>query len=156
MLISEKYNFIFVHIYKNAGTSITHALRPFALSQWQWRARQGLEILGIPMVGERLNVRMWEDREICFNLNNKQELENIIIKRNNAHKIWGFKYPNLDRYFDMFSRISVEGVPGYAVATFTPDSYAPRAIASLPVKSFFSLFSFNNYRKSYYYNNKFL
>ena len=48
MLISEKHNFIFIHIYKNAGNSITHALRPFALSQWQWRARQGLEILSIP------------------------------------------------------------------------------------------------------------
>lgn len=30
MLISHKYRFIFIHIYKNAGTSIRHALLPFA------------------------------------------------------------------------------------------------------------------------------
>ena len=29
MLISRKHNFIFIHIYKNAGTSIVSALRPF-------------------------------------------------------------------------------------------------------------------------------
>lgn len=29
MLISDKYNFIFIHIYKNAGSSITNALIPF-------------------------------------------------------------------------------------------------------------------------------
>lgn len=31
MLISEKHNFLFVHIAKNAGTSIRRALRPYAL-----------------------------------------------------------------------------------------------------------------------------
>ncbi len=31
MLISHKHRFIFIHIYKNAGTSITQALLPFAL-----------------------------------------------------------------------------------------------------------------------------
>jgi hypothetical protein len=36
-------------------------------------------------------------------------------------------------YVDVYSRISVDGVPGYAAATFTPASYAPLAIASLPV-----------------------
>lgn len=35
MLISKEYQFIFIHIYKNAGTSITNALRPFAASQWK-------------------------------------------------------------------------------------------------------------------------
>jgi len=30
MLISQKHNFIFIHIYKNAGSSITSALLPFA------------------------------------------------------------------------------------------------------------------------------
>lgn len=33
MLISDKYNFLFIHIYKNAGTSITHALKPFAVNR---------------------------------------------------------------------------------------------------------------------------
>lgn len=32
MLISEKYKFIFIHIYKNAGTSINGALLPFTSS----------------------------------------------------------------------------------------------------------------------------
>jgi hypothetical protein len=36
MLVSKQHNFIFIHIYKNAGTSITAALRPFALNNLQW------------------------------------------------------------------------------------------------------------------------
>ena len=43
MLISKKNNFIFVHIYKNAGTSITNALSPFALSQWQGIVHKALK-----------------------------------------------------------------------------------------------------------------
>ena len=35
MLISDKYEFIFVHIYKNAGISITTALMPFAATPGQ-------------------------------------------------------------------------------------------------------------------------
>lgn len=35
MLISEKYKFIFIHVYKNAGTSISHALMPFAGNRLQ-------------------------------------------------------------------------------------------------------------------------
>jgi hypothetical protein len=35
------------------------------------------------------------------------------------------------------SRISVEGVPGYAHATDKPDSQAPRASASLPERNDF-------------------
>jgi hypothetical protein len=35
MLISKKYRFIFVHIYKNAGISITTALTPFAATPGQ-------------------------------------------------------------------------------------------------------------------------
>jgi len=35
MLISKKYKFIFIHIYKNAGTSIASALKPYAQSDWQ-------------------------------------------------------------------------------------------------------------------------
>ncbi len=35
MLLSRRKKFIFIHIYKNAGTSITSALLPFAASKWQ-------------------------------------------------------------------------------------------------------------------------
>lgn len=35
MLISEQRNFIFIHVYKNAGTSITVALLPYAGSRWK-------------------------------------------------------------------------------------------------------------------------
>lgn len=34
MLISRKRNFIFIHIYKNAGTSVTNALVPFVAGKW--------------------------------------------------------------------------------------------------------------------------
>ena len=34
-MISKKGQFIFIHIYKNAGTSITNALMPFAANKWQ-------------------------------------------------------------------------------------------------------------------------
>lgn len=36
MLICKKHRFIFVHIYKNAGTSITAALKPVVMPRWQW------------------------------------------------------------------------------------------------------------------------
>jgi hypothetical protein len=48
MLISREYKFIFVHIYKNAGTSITTALRPFAISPWQWKAYRLIKKVGFP------------------------------------------------------------------------------------------------------------
>ncbi|MDB9526418.1 sulfotransferase family 2 domain-containing protein [Oscillatoria sp. CS-180] len=56
MLISEKYKFIFIHIHKNAGISIKHALRPFAvekwqpfaIGQWQWRVHKRLKKKGFP------------------------------------------------------------------------------------------------------------
>lgn len=35
MLISNKRKFIFVHIYKNAGSSVTNALMPYASNKWQ-------------------------------------------------------------------------------------------------------------------------
>lgn len=47
MLISKKHHFIFIHIYKNAGTSITNALRPFAASEWEWALIQPLKKLKI-------------------------------------------------------------------------------------------------------------
>ena len=36
MLISKKHRFIFVHIYKNAGSSITEALKPVIAQEWRW------------------------------------------------------------------------------------------------------------------------
>lgn len=47
MLISRQRNFIFIHIYKNAGTSITNALLPFAASKWQCMASNILRRLNI-------------------------------------------------------------------------------------------------------------
>ena len=47
MLISKKHNFIFIHIYKNAGTSITRALKPFALSRWQMAGHKLFKKAGI-------------------------------------------------------------------------------------------------------------
>ena len=37
MLISEKHRFIFIHIYKNAGSSITEALKPLIAKEWRWK-----------------------------------------------------------------------------------------------------------------------
>lgn len=48
MLISKRHRFIFVHIYKNAGTSITAALKPFVLREWQWWLNRQLKKRGVP------------------------------------------------------------------------------------------------------------
>jgi len=48
MLISKKNSFIFIHIYKNAGTSATNALLPFALSQWQLIVHKALKKARVP------------------------------------------------------------------------------------------------------------
>ena len=48
MLISNKHNFLFVHIYKNAGTSITETLRPFALKPMYWKAHKLIKKIGVP------------------------------------------------------------------------------------------------------------
>jgi hypothetical protein len=47
MLISKRYRFIFIHIYKNAGTSITTALLPFAVDGWQRKLNRILKRLGV-------------------------------------------------------------------------------------------------------------
>jgi len=47
MLISHQHHFIFVHIYKNAGISITTALMPFAATQGQIQVDNFLNYLGI-------------------------------------------------------------------------------------------------------------
>lgn len=48
MLISEHKKFIFIHVYKNAGTSITTSLRPHALPSWQRFANR---------VAKRVNIK---------------------------------------------------------------------------------------------------
>ena len=47
MLISHRSKFIFIHIYKTAGTSITKALRPFADNAWKLRVAALIKRLGI-------------------------------------------------------------------------------------------------------------
>ncbi|HDL00649.1 MAG TPA: transposase [candidate division Zixibacteria bacterium] len=59
MLISESHNFIFIHIYKNAGTSIKAALRPFATSVFQERMSG---IACYPVLGNLASLLMRFDR----------------------------------------------------------------------------------------------
>lgn len=47
MLRSRKYNFIFIHIYKNAGTSITSALEPFSDNWFNKRFGKFLRLVNI-------------------------------------------------------------------------------------------------------------
>ena len=47
MLLSRERRFLFVHVYKNAGTSITKALMPFAASKGRVLATKGLARLGV-------------------------------------------------------------------------------------------------------------
>ncbi len=47
MLLSRKHNFIFIHIYKNAGSSITSALFPFAAGEHQLKANEYLKKINI-------------------------------------------------------------------------------------------------------------
>jgi hypothetical protein len=48
MLLSRKHGFVFVHICKNAGTSIEQALRPFAVNRLQRELVRGLKNLRLP------------------------------------------------------------------------------------------------------------
>jgi len=60
MLISESHNFIFIHIYKNAGTSIKKALRPFATSLY--RERVASAITRYPVLGNLESLLLRFDR----------------------------------------------------------------------------------------------
>lgn len=79
MLISQKKKFIFIHIYKNAGTSVRAALLPFAATPWQRAMDRALRTLGIsrwrpqPYPGHiraseliELNGRKWFDSFFSF------------------------------------------------------------------------------------------
>lgn len=48
MLISRKHNFLFVHVYKNAGMSVSKALSPFAVSKYQRETVRVLKQLNLP------------------------------------------------------------------------------------------------------------
>lgn len=52
MLISHKHKFIFVHIYKNAGTSISTALLPFLTTKLQRFANLQLKKVGISYIDQ--------------------------------------------------------------------------------------------------------
>lgn len=49
MLISRKRNFIFIHIYKNAGTSITEALRPQSVSYLKYKGTRMFKKFDLPV-----------------------------------------------------------------------------------------------------------
>ena len=48
MLISKKHHFIFIHIYKNAGSSITEALKPLIAKEWRWKINLIFRKLKVP------------------------------------------------------------------------------------------------------------
>lgn len=51
MIVSNRHNFIFVHIFKTAGTSVKRALRRHAMPAWHEPANQLLKRIGIPQFG---------------------------------------------------------------------------------------------------------
>jgi hypothetical protein len=51
MIVSMKKQFVFVHIYKTAGTSIKRAIRRYAMPTWQEGANVLLKRVGIPQYG---------------------------------------------------------------------------------------------------------
>jgi sulfotransferase famil protein len=64
MLMSRKHRFLFVHIYKNAGISITTALLPFAATERQLRLDRILNQVGLSYLNPRVirrssSVRDW-------------------------------------------------------------------------------------------------
>jgi hypothetical protein len=51
MIVSHRRNFVFVHIFKTAGTSIKRALRRHAMPGWQEPMNHLLKRIGIPQFG---------------------------------------------------------------------------------------------------------
>jgi hypothetical protein len=47
MLISKPHKFLFIHIYKNAGTSVRRAIYPYVATKWRWRVHNYLSKIGI-------------------------------------------------------------------------------------------------------------
>ncbi len=51
MIVSHRRNFVFVHIFKTAGTSVKRALRRHAMPVWQEPANQVLKRIGVAQFG---------------------------------------------------------------------------------------------------------
>lgn len=47
MIVSQKRQFVFIHIYKTAGTSIKRVLRQYAMEPWQHSANSVLKRIGV-------------------------------------------------------------------------------------------------------------
>ncbi|MCF7908404.1 MAG: sulfotransferase family protein [Candidatus Omnitrophica bacterium] len=69
MLISKNRRFIFIHIYKNAGTSITKALMPFTMNKLQ-RSRLGQQL-------KRLHIPYFEPRSYPTHINASELITEI-------------------------------------------------------------------------------
>jgi hypothetical protein len=53
MIVSRKRQFVFVHIFKTAGTSIKRAIRRYAMPGWHEGANFVLKRIGVPQFGPR-------------------------------------------------------------------------------------------------------
>jgi Sulfotransferase family len=67
MLMSKRYSFLFVHIYKNAGISITTALMPYAATPAQLRVERALGRLGLSYLDPRVIRRSSSARDWVSN-----------------------------------------------------------------------------------------
>lgn len=67
MLMSKKYGFLFVHIYKNAGISITTALTPYAATPGQLRVERALGRFGLSYLDPRVIRRSSSTRDWVSN-----------------------------------------------------------------------------------------
>ena len=53
MIVSNRQNFVFVHIFKTAGTSVKRALRRHAMPMWQEPANHLFKRIGVPQFGPK-------------------------------------------------------------------------------------------------------
>lgn len=51
MILSKSHQFVFIHIFKTAGTSIKRAIRRYAMPGWQEQANFVLKRIGVPQFG---------------------------------------------------------------------------------------------------------
>lgn len=112
MLISERHRFVFIHIYKTAGTSVTEALRPLSKGKW-WSRRiwgRGIPIdLSVHATAADViasNGRKWWDRFFTFAfVRNPWDREVSIYKYVLQHKTHTW-YDRIKSYgsFDQYIR----------------------------------------------------
>jgi len=55
-----------------------------------------LQILGVPMVGEWFRPTALEDSDVYKNFQIRKDFEPVVKARNEKHKVWGFKVPEID------------------------------------------------------------